>query len=94
MTAAAMPMTEVTTVRHSSSSWRRLIMVPMWNTSMGVAQLEAAVRPAWSMMSAGTILNRNSSKKLINTTKMDESFALVQMPSQSPMTNKPSTMEK
>ena len=48
-----------------------------------LAQLEAAVRPAWSMMSAGTILNRNSSKKLINTTKMDESFALVQMPSHS-----------
>lgn len=53
MITASIPNQQVTTVRHSSMNWRRLIMDPMAKSSIGTLQLEAVLRPAFSMMSAG-----------------------------------------
>ena len=63
---AIMPSQQVTTVRHSSMNWRRLIMEPMAKSSMGRLQLEAAVRPARSMMSEGRTPVTNKIKNSIS----------------------------
>ena len=84
MITASIPNQQVTTVRHSSMNWRRLIMDPMAKSSIGTLQLEAALRPAFSMMSAGNTPATNRTRNSISVANTEEIRALVSLATTSP----------
>ena len=78
-------------VRHSRSSCRMLMLVPMWNTSPCPAIPAAACSPEMLIISAGKIPDINSPRNSISVTNTDDTRAPVRELAMSPMANSPNT---
>ena len=84
----------INTVLHSSISCFTFRVVPMLNSTIAIASFDNAVRPPWSMMSAGISFVRKPTRNRSMTTIIPDSFPFVILPTMSPSANTIRTIMK